>query len=359
MLPQSEIIFNNYFSILYIGLLIVTLFFYIEDNYKENPHNKLKLFFLVFFSILFLLLFGLRDLDVGIDTEIYLYLFTSRYAQHKDVGFRILTDFLKKITDEHGYLFSIAAIYMTFFLMFIKNWSYKYSIYLLFLFASLFIFKNMGMNVIRQGLACVFFLYALSLQRLNKKKISIIFFVIAFSMQATIIIPILIWYTSKVIKLKMSIFFVLFCSFLSIIGYGLDKLAGFLPFFSNLFENRFDTYLDGTAGKDYIIGFRVNFFLFNWFFIVVFLYAYKKNILLFSKDIEIRILKSFIILSGIFFLYFNLPYSDRIGLLSWIFIPLLFIMFFDGEKFVSQKYKMMSIFLFLIIFMIFVLFPSK
>ena len=350
-----ESLFNSQYILLCVILFFITVFFLLEDNLRKLPHYTLKSVTVFIFAALFIFLFGMRDFTIGTDTPIYLYLFGSEYAEHKDVGFQILTSFLKGLTNERGYLFILAFIYVAGLVVFLRIWNRKMLFYIFFMFVGLFIFKNMGMNVLRQGIACIFCLLGIAMDRDRKFLLAITFYIISISMQVTCVIPIAAWYLSRFINMPVAFAIVVISSLLSIAGLGFDKLAGFLPFLSGMFENRFDSYIEGTENKDYIIGFRASFFAFNWFFILVGLYIYRK----FKTDeLHQRILRMFAVLSGIFFLYFNLQYSDRIGLLSWIFIPMLFIPIFEKKK-IGAFYKVFTILIFIIVFIYFIIFPSK
>jgi len=352
---DAEKVFNNQYLALYLIATLFVIFFLIEDNFKNIKHYKIKSFFVLSFGFLFLILFGFRDLNVGVDTQIYTLGFESRKSVFKDFGFKYFTLLLKGITNTRGFLLTIATIYIAVFFAFLRNWNKEIICYTFFMYISLFFFKNMGMNVVRQGISCAIFLLAISVHKKGKFLLSFILFVLSFSFQASIIIPIAVWFGSKFISLKKAIVFLIICSGLSIAGFGLNKLTGFLPLLSSVFDDRFNTYLDGTGGKDYIIGFRANFFAFNWFFVIIGLWINKK---IYTDELQNKILRVFIILSGIFFLYFTIPFSDRIGLLSWIFIPLIFAPFFNNLQ-IPAKYRIGTFGLFFVLFFIFVIFPSK
>ena len=223
------------------------------------------------------------------------------------------------------------------------------------MYISLFFFKNMGMNIIRQGVANILVLYGITLYKDKKFIAGVVCFILGFSFQASVLFPILAWFACRYISLKASLITLVICSVLSIMGFGLEKIGGFLPFLNGYFDNRFDSYIDKTISDSYVLGFRANFFAFNWGFILIGLWIRKR---LDNSELQDKILKTFILLSSIFFLYFNLPYSDRIGLLSWMFIPLIMLPVFrkDNPKII---YKISAYFLFIIIFAIFVIFPSK
>lgn len=353
---EAENIFNRQFLFLYFLSLFFITFFLIEDIRKNRPsYNKPKVIIIGVLCIIFLLLFGTRDFEVGVDNKIYLYIFGSRYATYKDFGFKYYTETLKAITDARTYLFITAIIYISFFFLFIKKWNKELIIYLFFMYISLFFFKNMGMNIIRQGVANILVLYGIALYKDRKIFIGIIFFVLGFSFQASVLFPILAWFLCRYISLKACVIILIISSILSILGFGLEKVGGFLPFLSGYFDNRFDSYIDKSISSDYVLGFRVNFFVFNWIFILIGLWIRKK---IYNDELQDKILKTFILLSVIFFLYFNLPYSDRIGLLSWMFIPLIVLPVFRKEN-MNFTYKILAYFLFFFIFIIFVIFPSK
>ena len=81
---------------------------------------------------------------------------------------------------------------------------------------------------------------------------------------------------------------------------------------------------------DYGVGFKLSFVLFNSFFLFCFLFKRKKSVI--DKSDEM-LLKLYLINSSIFFLYFYFPYSDRVGMLSWIFlIPLIYNLFLKHQS---------------------------
>src|SRR5690625_2341324 len=120
-------------------------------------------------------------------------------------------------------------------------------------------------------------------------------------------------------KLNINFFIFIYLSFLSLsfIGVGLKDFVPFLSYF--LEGDRRISYLYSESTK-YRIGFRADFALFNTFFLFIFLFINKK-----TKDDQYKDLLIYYILSScVFFLSFQIPYSDRIGLFSWFTIPILF-----------------------------------
>ena len=88
---ETELIFNQYFRIIYFVLSFVVAFFLLEQYAKGNFHRKMQNIFLLVFFIIFILLFGNRGVNVGIDTKNTISYFTgdriiSSVSEVKDVG---------------------------------------------------------------------------------------------------------------------------------------------------------------------------------------------------------------------------------------------------------------------------------
>ena len=178
----------------------------------------------------------------------------------------------------------------------------------------------------RQGIAISFFL--LSLNYYKKKKIfySLILFLISISFQYSMVIPVCIFlFSSKLKTIKLPIICFLFFSVLSIFNFNI------LSILNNKITliNRINYVLNATW-IEYRTGFRIDFFIFNTFFVTLGLYFFKQSI---NKIPEYKTyLSSYLFTSSIFFLMFPFPYSDRFGLLSWIFIPFILLPFFHEIK---------------------------
>ena len=96
--------------------------------------------------------------------------------------------------------------------------------------------------------------------------------------------------------------------------------------------DRRNGYLDGSMVKEFEVGFKPQFVFFNTLFLFIFLLLRKYGQKQENYDI---LLKVYIGLSCIFFFMFQIPYSDRWGVMSWMFIPFLLAPVF-GE---NGKYK--------------------
>ena len=116
---------------------------------------------------------------------------------------------------------------------------------------------------------------------------------------------------------SLVLFIFLVAMLIAVLGF---KPASLLPFagFSALLQAKVNGY--GNRISLYQTGFRLDFSLFNLVFLWVGIRCRKQ----FSPDsLYGLIVTLYGLLSSVFVLAFQLPYSDRVGLWSWILIPLI------------------------------------
>ena len=335
---------EQYINIYRAIVVLLSIVFIIGKPFKSSVSNSN-----VFASLVLLftgLFFGLRPINVGTDTPHYADGFDriSRIQSlndffqedHKDLLFNLIMYLFTRIGEVQLFFLFISLLTSCFFYHYIKLLTgkgllFKSNLLPLFL-VLMFSFPNMYCNVIRSGLAMPLMLissYYLFERRVDKM---LFWGITAVLCHQSVVIPIafllLITYFNKI---KMLWYYILYIivGFLSIMGVGIHNLlAGF-----NI--NRMSTYL--TGGTDYSIGFRPDFFVFNTFFILVFICFRKSGIKYYDYY-----LKFFILNSLLFFMWFHIPYSDRIGLFSWTIIPILLVLLLQG---VSIQYKRILSFL--------------
>lgn len=170
-------------------------------------------------------------------------------------------------------------------------------------------------NIIRSGLAAVLLLnYYLSIFQSNKKS-AIYYGFLAIGIHFSSIFGIILPIIAKIFKISKNTYLVSFFVFLILayLNFGILNI----PFFSSIDLGTKGRYLT-SDNSEYITGFRASFALFNTFFAIVFYKYLKPNIIL-SKEY----FRLFILFSILFFVCFQIPYSDRIGALSWNLIPFL------------------------------------
>jgi len=336
--------FINTYYILYGSCgLIAFLLACILDKHNFLSNNFIKLGLL--YVVLFTLLFGFRDLDVGSDTEMYSWQYVnSEYLENWGTDFfiKIVFSTLKLFFNNDPVNFFIfmaflfnATIFLTAYYL-----SKIYSVnvlFILFTFFSLFFYKALGINIIRQGVSLGFFILGVVLFFYKQKNIIpiVICFILSVLFHLTSIIPIIlvliIKYSHKKIPLKYFYILYILSIILSYFNLGFNKIidSGLV---SNIDERR-SGYLDASSYDGiYLIGFKPQFVVFNSFFLLVFIYMKNRmNKININDTMYLVILKSYILLSFIFFLFFHIPYSDRWGVISWILIPFLMVPYFNKK----------------------------
>lgn len=192
----------------------------------------------------------------------------------------------------------------------------------------------MGINIQRQGIAFSLFFCAITYYQLqNKKFITYLLYILAFMFHASIIIPIVAFFVSKKIKaVKIPLLIYLLSTGLSLVNFNFYGVLEQIPIINILVEERLEGYLNIDEER-YRIGFRPDFWFFNTIFLFIGYYTYR-NIKKLSVNIEFykTIFFSYIFTSSFFFLMFSYGFSDRYGVLSWIFIPFLLLPYVDYRK---------------------------
>lgn len=298
-----------------------------------NQTNKYKLENWIGYIILISisLLIGQRPINVGTDTSTYFTIFNSirgmelsALVDNLSFGSEPIFNAILVLCSRVGdYTFALCIICFLMNMMYLKGsnlWAknIKSSGTLLFLLIlSSFTCWNQEINVIRNGLAIsVMFVFLYYFFEGRKKK-ALVYGIIAFGIHFSTIIFIAIALLVKWIpKLKFKkyiwlYFIVLICS---AIGFSVLSF-GFLQ--TSQFEKA-QLYTADINQFDYQVGFRPTFALFNTLFLLLFLMYRSIN-----SDIQQYLIKLFIAYSCVFFMWFALPFSDRMGAYSWILIPVI------------------------------------
>jgi hypothetical protein len=328
-----------------------------QIDYKKNKMlSKVSTSLAIAFCLIFIFLFGLRKDTIGTDTPNYLFQF-DRF-ETIDFGNDVVMYYIYLLWNLlnlpfQTFLMAMSILFVGIISLSIHKNSIKFdsnSFLILFSFLSLFFFQSLGINVIRQGVSLSFLLLAIiNYQNDNSvKKAWLLPMFISVIFHFTSIIPIVIYFLIiffKKIKLKFFYFFYLVCFGLSIVSVSILSFKDYIGFLM-VDERRMSSYLSGTD-EIYTIGFKPQFVAFNTFFLFYFIYI-KDNFL--KDEYYDNILKYYITMSGIFFLTFQISYSDRWGLMSWIVIPILlapvFSLQFHKKRAVITCAILISIFIF-------------
>lgn len=333
--------FYTYFYAIYGIAAFSAVLFAVHTDLRRGVGNRSLTLFVVFvFAFLLFLLFGNRTIGIGTDTGLYIYAYNNylKNLDNRDPFINLLVRFLHNFTDAQGYLAFYAALYLTNIFFFIKNRNSTANKFLLFfLLISMFFFKTMGINVVRQGVSLMFFLNAVNAYEQKKSKSMAFFLLGCVLFHTTGIIAIAIFIGAAFLHRRKNytlpfVFFFLAAavSFLKVNVFALlpDKIG----------VDALDVRSGYYSGDDfgYEIGFRPSFFLYNMIFLLIGIYGRKytaKRGMLEDNNRLGLYLNYYLLCSAVFFLAFQLPFSDRWGLFSWIVIPLLF------EPFLIKKGK--------------------
>lgn len=299
---------------------------------RGNSYSGLSLLLVAVICFLLWILFGSRSILVGTDTGLTMNLFTynDRIGDNREPFINLLIKTLKNFTDAQGYIAFLAALYLGNIFMFVKNRQNSADKFLFFfMIISLFFFKSMGINVVRQGVSLAFFLNALNFYEQKKYRWVVVCCLLAVGFHTTGIIPILLFGASMFLNKRkkagvpVAILIFVVATVLSALQVNLFSL---LP--KQIGVDALDVRSAYYNGDDwgYQIGFRPTFFIFNLFFAVaaVFIRRYLLKQGRIEEERRLRLyLIYFLLTSAVFFTAFQIPFSDRWGLFSWIFIPLI------------------------------------
>ena len=300
-------------------------------NIIVKPSDKTNKILIVIFGIFWLLLFGFRDFEVGSDTRAYLYSYneflfsndTLNFENSKDLGYFFYMIIISQFSlSERLFIFFFDFLYLFPVIYFFQKIKTEHVFLLFFSFCSFFFFKTMGINIMRQGVGVSFFLLGMYYFFENRKKNAYLFFFIGFLFHGSLITAILAIILSKKIKsLKIPLAIYIVSMIVSYIGFDFNSLFSKIPIISFLFQERLSSLIEYDE-NDYQTGFRLSFVIFNSLFALIAIYFYKKGIVKLIPYYN-NILYFYLILSGLFFIMFSLPFSDRTGIMSWIVIPIL------------------------------------
>jgi len=239
----------------------------------------------------------------------------------RDPFFNTITYILSRFLSSSFYLLIIAVIYLYTMYKAFYRWDREKLFFNFLVMFSLIFFLSMGINIMRSGLAASFLLLGYStLVKEKQVKKSILFFVIASLFHYSSLVVVILVFVIKYFKIKDLLFFVvlLLCMFLAFFGFSLKNL----PIIGSIIaENeRMTLYISGDA-RQAASGFNI--YVITFQFIPILYASYFLYIKKISNEVYRDIFKLFLSLSAFYFLCLNISYSDRFGLLSWIFIPFL------------------------------------
>ncbi|KQS93123.1 EpsG family protein [Chryseobacterium sp. Leaf394] len=355
----------NFYAI-YVIFAVVAIIFSMYVDLKKKHYNSYSVFlsFALFLAVTFL--FGFRDDEVGTDTVLVKYQF--EYHNKLDFGFQILYDSLillvSSFTDNYRiFLLIVSLLFNGLILASILILSKKITLNVFlvsFSFISFYFFESLGVNIVRQGVSLAFFLLAVSLYFKNPSKHWnwIIPLVLGVFFHITTVVILLIFGLVVLLKkLKIKYYYILYFLILTVSAVG-GSVLSFGPLLSYFFlidSQRADFYINNENGLGYEVGFKTQFAIFNTIFLGIFSFINAKILQYENESYEI-LLKYYMVMSAIFFLMFQIPFSDRWGVMSWITIPFLLSPLFTVNK--SAKYSLGTLAFLIFIFTFFSIYNS-
>lgn len=305
-----------------------------KANYITNAIITLYIIFIT----------GTREVLPYTDTDNYQYYFTfiDSLVESSEIAFYGLMLAVKYFTNSFTiFLLVIAFIYYLCLNYSIAKYTKYYNInYYLgyFVFLSMFFNYSLSMNVMRQGLSVAFLLVAIAINygqvsKLGKRKkaLTLLLLLLAFFSHHSSLIFILCMLSVIFFKkIKLRSYYLLFALSIAISYLNQSDPLGISGLVASLGDsNNYSVY--GELQTDYSVGFKLQFVAFNTFCLLLAGKLYKSK--LYDDDKYQILLKAYVLLSSIFFIFSVIPYSDRVGIYSWILIPYLFM------PYLSYNYK--------------------
>lgn len=345
---------------------IVAIIFSMYVDIKKKHYNAISTFLacLLFLAVAFL--FGLRDEEVGTDTSIVKYQF--EFYDRLDFGFQFVFDgfiyLISRFTDNyHVFLLFVSLLFngLIFSSILLLSKKLDFNIFLVsFSFVSFYFFENLGINIVRQGVSLAFFLLAISLYFRNPSKLFwLIPLVLGVGFHITTVVVLLIFLGVIFLKnIKLVYYYIIYFIVLliSAIGGSILSFGSLLSYFFMVDNQRAEFYINNQNNEDYAIGFKAQFAVFNTIFLGFFSFINAKILHYEDQSYQI-LLKYYMVMSAVFFLMFQIPFSDRWGMMSWITIPFLLAPLFTINK--TAKYSMGTLAFLVFIFIFFSIYNSK
>lgn len=352
--------FKLKFYAIYLAFAVVAIIFSMYVDIKKKHYNSISTVFALVLLLVIAFLFGLRDLDVGSDTDMVRVQF--EYHEKIDFGFQFVFDLLivvvSQFTDNYHIFLLVLSLLFTgliFSSILLLSKRTDLNIFLVsFSFVSFYFFEQLGINIVRQGVSLAFFLLAVSLyfKDPTKYKYWIIPMILGVGFHITTIIVLFVFGLVVLFKkLKIAYYYALYFLVLIISAVG-GSVLSFGPLLSYFFlvdSQRADFYINNENDLGYEVGFKTQFAIFSTLFLGIFTFINAKILHYENESYEI-LLKYYMVMSSVFFLMFQIPFSDRWGMMSWITIPFLLAPLFSINKMAKFSMGTLAFLIFLFVF---------
>jgi hypothetical protein len=305
---------------------------------RFRKFNFLKILFL---SLVISCYFGIRPLNVGVDTENYYNYFLMSF-NGLEIGFLLLNKVIFSIFgNDHRIYFSIINFIMIMNLLIASKIIVKYPIYIFtaWILVSLPYSILMQINIIRQGLALSFFILGFSFTLKRKFVLGLIVFLLSISFHLSIIIYIFSFLLATLFGLKkekrIAVLITLSIFSLSGIPYQVINSLGI-----QYIESRFLRYISPIDNLPFFM--KISFYLF--FYMLSEFFMFEKNLI----QKRISLLYFFIVSQSLFILQNDLTSVRFLLGLDFLF-SLLLLSKATNTK--NKDYFTLSIFVIFFIFL--------
>jgi len=344
-----------YFLITFICILIIFSFlnYFNKQHHNEQYLDKQYLDNVILgtsfiFSLFTVYYLGNRHSGIGFDTFRYENLFTiyknsTEFYVRKDPFFDFFTYSFSKYFEFRTFLYACAFIYI-FSAYYGLKLIFKSKFYLPFLiFLISPYFFNMGINVMRNGIASSIFLIALGNYYEGKKLRTIIFLFCSILFHISMIVPVICFLIAKFLIKKTNLIFLLW---LGSIVLGILKINIFLhlEFLLDFLGDRTDGYIDAEGERV----FWGNFIIFGS--IPVIFAVYNIMVLKYKNDFYTLLVNSYILIHIPYLILINTEFASRLGYLAEFMMPILlmFPLLVDPVIKIRYVYFKLSLIIFLI-----------
>lgn len=318
---------SEYFLFYYI---VITLCLIGKITLGRRFNRNIDTLFAILISILLGCTFGSRPIDIGSDTFVYSTWFNdikghtigevAKFAFGSDPIIRMLFWIFGKFASVEvtlgfvSFLFTFLCYYFSKRICETAGYGSGFVLFLITLYS--FTAFNCEINIIRAGLGIGFWLiFTINLFKKDLKS-TIIYGVLAFFTHFSTIIFIILAILAYKIRFNINKYMLLTMAILVLSFIGISVLQ-FINF--DIFNlEKTDHYVKNISKTNYVVGFRFTFAIYNIVFLTIPFFLKK-----YMDELEKYYFRLYALSTMIFFLWFAVPYSDRIGSFSWFLIPML------------------------------------
>lgn len=330
-----------YYGIFYTSVLILCLIeciriYSLSVNtllYRRNYSEKTA----ILLSVILIIFIGIRPIDIVFGDTIG---YAAEYMRPSNLEvdekrsewiWVFFANFCKGLGVSVNVWFAgIAFFYIVPMLLACKRWFCKRNVYLAMLFVfSAFSFFSYGVNGLRNGVACSFVIWAMSLYpgSVAHKIFATSLCFIGFFIHKSIALPIICFLVSYyIIKKFQGALLFWFISIILSLALGNSVASILEPLLG--FDQRFSEYLSAGSDMDVMqgfshTGFRWDFLLYSSMPILLGFYILQKRKI--TDRIYVILLNTYILANAFWIIVINASFSNRFAYLSWFLYPIVLV----------------------------------